>query len=654
MDMTTLIYFIVGFVVVFIFSLNFFNEPAYSFIDKEQLANADPNDELIDPALPRYLTERFEFNLFRAAFILLTEFTYIILVLFLPEISSVAAAAENGGTAVAAEPQADLTQSGLREKIILATLIITGMAPNLPWIRNLLEKSKLYLHRQAQIPFKGRGIYHSIKKDPPKYADTVIAEILADQRYFDEHSPEARADLEADDFKPGPWSLEARWAKMAYLMHTMETWSGEFPFRKYMHTPDLKYVSIHDHYQRLQKMMLKFKRKTISAEERSRLETGVDANLNRIYRLISCLLYLAAKSDAAVDRYLDKLGYEGSEHNEFPIPWSTVVFISFSVTGSILLGGIFSIAILNFSGVPLPEQFGTSEIIWWNIYGIPFLIVPVLLVLLTKKYLSGHSNSWPSVTEQGYYHSTSERPWFIYFMVALCSYLVGALILFGMVTSFRYMQDKSIDYITIIQAALAWSLIVFLTAGYTAFRLDSGSLPKTSKAGYIASRIFGALSQGVTTAGLIYLVYLHTNDLRLDMIFQASQEIDPKIYVLTIIGFFLGVSVNVATGIGRLRQRRKHGRRKSRRLVQLDHDGQSCEARTVNVSDQGALISIDAASADWLKQTERNSLLQVLGLENHETTARVVHKRGNLLHLFFDNSSEWGSVYDDLLPAGSG
>ena len=157
MDIITKIYFIVGAGVVFAFAVNYFNQPSYKFEDETKGADVDQGDLMLEPALPKHLTDRFEYTLYLFAYILVTELIYVLLVLFLPDLIS----SESGEPVAAFSPT--------RQNIVLSALIITGIAPNLPYVRQLLERSKFYLHDKAQIPGKGRDVYRQIKSCKPLY-----------------------------------------------------------------------------------------------------------------------------------------------------------------------------------------------------------------------------------------------------------------------------------------------------------------------------------------------------------------------------------------------------------------------------------------------------------------------------------------------------
>lgn len=637
MDSIILLYFFACAFIVLAFAVNYFNQPSYKFADEDKDTIGDQEDLMLEPALPKYLTDRFEYNLYLFAYVLVTEFIYVLLVLFLPDLMQ-------NDTAGDANPLQPTSQN-----IVLATLIITGIAPNLPYIRKLLERSKLYLHEKAQIPRKGRDVYRQIKRYQPHYTQAEITRILNDKRYLRnrENGQKLRMDLLGSDFKNDGWSMEGRWAKLSYLLHYINRWSKSAPFRSYIGNRELQRSSIERAYDGLQTKMAQYKNGKLSESETVRLNSRVDATLHRTYRLISCLLYLAGKTDSAVDRYLDQLGYAASERNDFPIPWKRLVFVLIAITGSIAVGGILALIVTQLGIVNLPVKIRTENIFRWIGFAVPFLSIPVLAVLLIKRYLSLHSEAWPVMTENTRYNDLGDRPWHLYAIVAFVAYLVGVVILYGTSISVRLAHGHyNIDYSAMLRQVLVWSGVVFVTASFTAFRLDSAPDFNLSKQARFARRILGALLQGVTTTLAVYVAFVHT---------FAQGELNPlvlppvdqgKLSVYCIIAFFLGASLYVASGFGRLRQRRHTGRRKVKRSVVINSAHKASVGNTVNVSREGALIeSLDSFPSGY-------DPITISDKDGTSAEGRVVKVRNNNIHVHFTDQSRWGLVQKGLeIPA---
>jgi hypothetical protein len=631
------IYFFGGMTIVFAFAVNYFNQPSYKFADDEKRAIGNQEDLMLEPALPKYLTDRFEYNLYLFAYVLVTEFIYVLLVLFLPDLLP----------NKAAEPPNPLRPT--TQNIVLATLIITGIAPNLPYVRQLLNRSKLYLHEKAQIPKKGRDVYRQIKRFQPHYTQAVISNILKDKRYirYSEKGKKLRTDLAESDFKIDVWSLDGRWAKLSYLLSYVNRWADAVPFRSYIGNRELQRSSIEQAYDELHAKMVQYKKGSLTESETFELNLRVEATLHRTYRLISCLLYLAAKTDSAVDRYLDELGYAASERNDFPIPWRRMVFVLIAISGSILVGGILALIATQIGIVKLPVEISTKNIFRWVGFAVPFLSIPVLVVLFIKRHVSIYSEAWPVIIENNRYNHLSDRPWHIYAIVAFVAYLTGGVVLFGTSVFVKLAHGAhNLDYSAMLRQAFVWSVIVFITSGFTAFRLDSAPNFNLSIQTRLILRSLGAILQGFATTAAVYLAFAHTiaqgelNPLVLPPLHQG------KLSVYCIIAFFLGASLYAASGFGKLRQRRKSGRRRLRRSVTIHYGQQTSAGKMVNVSQEGALIeSYDFSPLE-------NDTIKISDKDGTTAEGRIVKVRKKNVHVHFTDKSTWGLVQKGLeIPA---
>ncbi len=638
MESIIAIYFFIGMGIVFAFAVNYFNQPSYKFADEDKKAIGNQEDLMLEPALPKYLTDRFEYNLYLFAYVLVTEFIYVLLVLFLPDLLP-------NETAETPNFLRPTTQN-----IVLATLIITGIAPNLPYVRQLLKRSKLYLHEKAQIPRKGRDVYRQIKRFQPHYTQAEIRSILKDERYIRhrEKGPKKnRTDLVESDFKIDGWSLEGRWAKLSYLLLYINRWSDTAPFRSYLGNRELQRSSIEQAYDELQVKMVQYKKGSLSEAETFQFNLRMNATLHRTYRLISCLLYLAGKTDSAVDKYLDQLGYATSERNDFPIPWRRMVFFLIAISGSIIVGGILALIVTQIGIVNLPVEIRTENIFRWVGFAVPFLSIPVLVVLVIKRHVSMNSEAWPIVTENTRYMHLGDRPWHIYAIVAFAAYLIGGVILFGTSVFVRLANGaQNLDYSTMLRQVLVWSGVVFVTAGFAAFRLDSAPNFNLSKQARLTLRSLGAILQGVATTATVYFAFVHTfsqgelNPLLLPPVNQG------KLSVYCIIAFFLGASLYAASGFGKLRQRRSAGRRRLKRSVTIHCGQQASAGNTVNVSREGALIeSYDFSPMGY-------NTIKISDKDGTSTEGRIVKVRSNNIHVHFTDMSSWGLVQKGLeIPA---
>jgi hypothetical protein len=632
METIIVIYFFAGMGIVLAFAVNYFNQPGYKFADDSKSTTGNQEDFMLEPVLPKYLTGRFEYNFYLFAFVLVTELIYVLLVLFLPDLLP------DESTKIA-DPLRPTTQN-----IVLATLIITGVAPNLPYVRQLLNRSKLYLHEKAQIPRKGRDVYFRIKRYQPHYTPADIKSILNDERYLgrDQSGQKVRMDLLESDFKIDEWSIEGRWAKLSYLLFHIDRWSNRVPFRSYIGNRELQRSSIECAYDELQKQMVMHRNGQLSESETNHLNLRVDATLHRTYRLISCLLYLAAKSDAAVDTYLDQLGYAISERNDFPIPWRRLVFVLFAISGSIVVGGILALVVTQVGIFNLAVEIRTKNIFKWVGFAVPFLSIPVLVVLLIKRQVSMNSEAWPVVTETSHYARLSDRPWHIYLIVALVAYIVGGLVLFGTSVFVKIIDSPITDYSAMLRNSFVWSGIVLVTAGFTAFRLDSAPDLNRSPQVHLAMQSVGAMFQGAATLAATFIAFVHTIN-KGDFNPLSLPEVERgKFYVYCTIAFILGASLYFASGFGRLRQRRRAGRRLLQRSVTIHSGKRAFAGNTVNVSREGMLIK-----SDGFYPSEQNTV-QISDPSGSLVEGRIVKLRRNSIHVEITDQSAWSQVQKGL------
>jgi hypothetical protein len=624
MDIITKIYFFCGAGIILAFAVNYFNQPGYRFADEEKGHTMNQEDFMLEPALPKYLTDRLEYNFYLLSYILVTELIYLLLVLFLPDLIS--------SNHANSEPL-----SLKRQNIILAALIITGIAPNLPYIRQLLERSKLYLHNKAQIPKKGREVYYQIKKYQPHFHRAEIAKILEDECYLKEESGnDKRIDLCELDFKAGKWTIEGRWAKLSYLLYFADLWSKTPPFRNYIGNRELQFDSIKNAYDNLQEQMSQYRLGKYPEAEIVKLNTMVDATMHRTYRLISCLLYLAGKSDTAVEKYLDQLGYASSERKDFPIPWKNIAYIIIAITGSILMGSFIIFVIDQIKLFNFNNSVDTNQIMKWAGYAIPFITFPVIWVLCIKRFLSSRSEAWPVVTENSQYNKISERPWHLYLIIAFSSYLVGVIVLLILSAIVKKITGDTFSPDETIRSVAVWSSLVFVTSIFAAYRLDSAPRQDISLSERIYIKGMGAIFQGFATFCAMYFSFMHQyNGGNLNPFSLTGPEKIGRLVIFSVICFFLGILLHLSFQLGALRQRRKSYRRRIQRQVIICSGQNKTEGTTVNISNEGVLVKSDEYIYDESSNIELTNESGVM------VPVEIKKRRGYFLHIHFPDIAKW-------------
>jgi uncharacterized integral membrane protein len=645
LDFVTTIYFVVGFVIVLIFSANYYNHPGYPFSDGDQLDD-DADSLVLAPALPKYMTGRFEYNLSLVTYVLAAEFIYVLLAFFLPDLQQAV-----GG------PAAETPLTLQRENIVLATLIITGIAPNLPYVRGVLDKAKLYLHEKAQIPRRGRDVFRRLNSHTPAYSPSAIEAILADERFVG-GKERRRLDLDATDFESPRPTIEGAWAKLSYLMYFIDRWSERSPLKTYIGNRELQRSSIEAAYSNLQRRVGRHKTGQLSEDETYRLHSNLETTLKRAYRLISCLLYLAGKKEAVVNRYLDELGYSPGISREFAFPFNRIALVVTVVVGSIF-GGVAIAWFVTKVVLDIPLGVTTGEVMQWVSYAVPFLTMPIVVVLLLKRRCSGHSDVWPLVCTDSPRPRLQDRPWHIYLLAAMLAYLAGFVTLaLGMGLEARLQggqltvpgRNQVLGYRDIVLVALHWSWLVFVIGGFSAFSIDSVAKADQSWPRRALIRTGGAVFQGVILAGLTFFIFMHEHVSSLNIsLLSPPQQIKLAIYCLN--SFLLGVSLNLVANFGRLRQKRKETRRNITREVAVGGPGGATVRGSIrDVSDHGALVHVDAALANLSED------VRLIGNDGTTASAHIVGsaRDGTRLHVRIEDEQAWEALRRDLrIPTAS-
>jgi hypothetical protein len=637
-EVLTILYFIIGLAISALFAMNYFNQPSYRFAEEEKGDANDQEDLMLEPALPKLLTDRNEYYLYLIAFVIVTEMIYIFLIFFLPDL-----------LLYGSDVKQDLPKT-TTQRIFLSALIVTGIAPNIPFIRQLLEKSKFYLHNKAQIPGKGRNVYYSIKSHHPHYSQDVITNILQDDRYACDNGKGviARPDLSAADFVKGPLTLESQWAKLTYLLFFVDKWSDNTPFLTCINSKEFQRSAIDRSYNGLQAMMTHYKNGTLPGNDVTLLNTRVNGTLYRTYRLISCLLYSAVKTDTRVKQYLNELGYATHERTGLPIPLKKVMPVILSIVCSVFAGTFLSNIILNH--FQAEAQINTHQVLQWTLYTIPFITVPVLLVLLLKWYLSSHSEAWPAVTDEWHYKNLGDRPWQVYAMISLTAYFFGGMTLFLSIVFVKLITLPDLLKLDLhglnlgftFRASFVWSWLILVTAGFTAFRLDSITRADIPQYVQIPLRITGALLQGAATALTIYLSFIHTyNNGKFDPSLMASDR-QGQLIVFILIAFILGTLLYTVTGFGSLKQQRATDRQQVKRQVLIRSGKEEIAAQIINVSKEGAFIESQGFSPEGKTSVEISDSTgtSVVGL--------IVKGMGKGIHLHFTDTEAWLKVLAGL------
>ena len=620
---------IFGFLIVLMFSVSYFNEPKYSFLDEDE---GDQNDEdrILEPALPRQMTNRYQYNLYLFIFILFAELLFIIMAKLLPQFL------DEGDK-----------KSGEYYTLVSA-LIIIGCLPYLPFVKDLLSKAKDFLHERAKIPNEGRSVYHLIKSRPISYNKVEINNILHEKEYEeteDVNGKKIRKDLNKTDFEAVSTTIEAKWAKLSWLINHLNGWEKNKIFSGFMLHHSLHWSSIKKSYSSRIKNIKEYKDNALSEAERAKLHMSLDTLLLRTYRMISCLVFLADKSSCDRNDYIKRLGYDIDVQSVFAIRFRQVALFALSCFLGILAGSFFALclSLLAKNHFPALEgiDVGTDMIIKCCGYGVPFLTVPVIVVLLLKRHYSFGGERWPMVDPKHPFERISDRPFDIYLFVTLIAYFIASVTLLTMMVVF--MKEVTIGNVLIHErttSILIWSLVSAVTAFFIAYRLDSLDKHQSDKVKMWSLTILGAGFQGIVTVVVILFVFAHKyNDGSFDFS-NLGPDLFGRLVVFSLIGFSVGFLLFISGHFNdMIRERRKHERFSINKKVTFTiGEDTAGYGELVNISRGGALLE----TTDVKKPIKRDICLQIK--EGISVLARIVNLKNNLINLQFKKEYQWEEI----------
>lgn len=313
-----------------------------------------------------------------------------------------------------------------------------------------------------------------------------------------------------------------------------------------------------------------------------------------------------------------------------------MAYVIVAIVGSIILGGLSMFVLTQLQVVKLSVNVRTQDIIRWCGYALPYISMPILWVFFVKRFISSRSEAWPVMTEGRGYESIADRPWHIYFLVAASSCLLGMLVLSVMRMIVNQIGGEPAHaFWTALCSSAVWSGIVFMTAGFAAYQLDS--LPNTERPRLtrIGMRCIPALIQGLLTTLAVYIAFMHTYGGGSLDVHRLPEAMQSKLAVYSLIGFFLGVSLNLAFGFCKLKQRREDGRRCAERPINIRFPQGSVRGHTKNVSAQGVLVEIDGYLPDEC------SNIQITDGNDHSVAGYIVTRQGKDIHIKVADSEAW-------------
>ncbi len=616
--------YLAGSFIVVIFALNYFNAPPGFVPQEEGVENILKADPEIKPALPKYATDRSRYSLYALAFVVMTLLLYFFVSFIFPYV-------------VAGMAGKDVTLT-TNAAFVFGTLMFVSLSSRIPVVSNLLADYKQRLFKNAQIPDKGLSVFRDLRygvldKDSEVFGENLRV-MLSDECCFN-----IKDSLDEDYFSYDKKTIERRWARLAYLLCCVEQWSTQEPFSRHINSGALCWQQIRELCLRqLLPAMIQYKSgDNLTDEEKVKLHTLIRRVLIKVYWLITLLLFMSNKSGEAPDIHLKRIGWIVNPEKYFDFSLNQVLFTGATVFMSILVGatiGGLSLYFLTANGlVEATADLGPKEIFRWVVFGIPMFVMPLLLVLYFKRYLSVH-DVWNVRQPDQPKVEFSDRPWAVYLAVASICYLI-TLCLLVVIAAFVELPDgKTVK--DVIASLGMYTVVAGVTAIYICYLLDSPTTRWGNDFKFYFVNFPSAIMQGifnVLVVGYCLIYFSGTDSFDLTELEQGDKG---RLLVYAVTSFLIGISVNLSTRVASRRFDRRAEERQdvAKNWLTVFVGGFSKRVQTVRET----VNSIEVlADSQLFKLTQLGNEVRFERNKHDSFTGKVTALSGNTMIITFDS-----------------
>lgn len=548
-DIYGLALYLAGSFIVVIFALNYFNAPP-GFVPQEKgvkrILEAEPE---IKPALPKYATDRSRYSLYVFAFVMITLLLYFFVSLIFPYV-------------IAGIFEKDVTLT-TNAAFVAGTLMFVTLSSRIPGVNILLAEYKQRLYKNAQIPDKGLSVFRDLRygvldKDSEVFQENLRV-MLSDECFCN-----FKDSLDEDYFSYDKKTIERRWARLAYLLNCLEQWSTQEPFSRHINSGALRWQQIRDLCLRqILPAMIKYKSgNQLNDEEKERLRTRLRYVLIKVYWLITLLLFMSNKSGEAPDIHLERIGWIVNPEKYFDFSLNQVLFTGATVFVSILAGatiGGLSLYFLTANGViEATAELGPKEIFRWVVFGIPMFVVPLLLVLYCKRYLSVY-DVWNVRQPDQPKVAFPDRPWAVYLGVASACYAITLCLLVVIAVFVELPDGKTVK--DVIAPLGMYTVVAGVTAVYICYLLDSPSTGWEKGFKFYFINLPSAITQGILNVLVVGFCLVYFSNIDSFNLAELKQDDKGRLLVYSVTAFLIGISVNLSTRVASSRFDRRETER---------------------------------------------------------------------------------------------
>ncbi len=536
-DVYSMALYLAGSFIVVTFALNYFNAPP-GFVPQERgvenILKADPE---IKPALPKYATDRSRYSLYALAFVMMTLLLYFFVSFIFPYV-------------IAGMAGKDVTLT-TNAAFVFGTLMFVSLSSRIPVVSDLLADYKRRLYKNAQIPDKGLSVFRDLRygvldKDSEIFQENLRV-MLSDECCFN-----IKDSLDEDYFSYDKRTIERRWARLAYLLCCVEQWSTREPFSRHINSSALCWHQIRELCLRqLLPGMIQYKSGgNLTEDEIVKLHKLLRRVLIKVYWLITLLLFMSNKSGEAPDIHLKRIGWIVNPEKYFDFSLNQVLFTGATVFLSILAGatiGGLSLYFLTANGfIEATAELGPREIFRWVVFGIPMFVVPLLMVLYFKRYLSVY-DIWSVRQPDQPKFAFSERPWAVYLGVASACY-VTTLCLQVVIAAFVELPDEKTVKDVIAPLGM-YTVVAGVTAIYICYLLDSPSTRWEKDFRFYFVNLPSAITQGIFNVLVVGYSLVYFSGIDSFDVTELEQNQKGLLLVYSVTAFLIGISVNLSTRV---------------------------------------------------------------------------------------------------------
>lgn len=365
---------IIGCLIVYQFSKKFYDSQKYYLEDpKKYKESAYSAKRFILPLYPKYLIDRWKYNLWFITFLIFNFMLYAIVVNILiksgPKIHDIPNLNDFQKFIYLGHPQ------------IFGALIITGLLPLLPERLHIQGIFREFSQKRAKIPSYAIEKHSNIMRNGFILSKNKIKATINN---FEEEI------VKKEDFQFRDNSPEKMWALICYIKFQIEelTIESDSPYSKNLAKPDLAYNNFEKNFDSIKNKIFMGENRDFSEQNKSLIE----ALFSQAIQIIICLILCSEKNDTKAIYKFEKIGVNVSKDLKYKISYDLLIPLSLAIFLAVfILPWLIGIFLKNI-GISLPPQISGQWAIRASVASIFILYFPIFIAHLSKVFFI---RKWP-------------------------------------------------------------------------------------------------------------------------------------------------------------------------------------------------------------------------------------------------------------------